>query len=123
MFEDVILGGDETNDDGIDVSGEPPTPLERLVDWTDVVRAFQIARALFPDLAAVVDNDGYCGPIAEDSETHLGVCWLLCGTQASAEAVFRYLDDYCVELDLLPSIDKDKALVYIQHHKFNVLSN
>jgi|GEM_PF-4883197 len=44
-------------------------------------RAFQIARALFPDLAAVVDDDGYCGPIAEDSETHLGVCWLLCGTQ------------------------------------------
>ena len=123
MSEDVRIGDDETGFGGVEVPGDPPTPLERVVDWTDQVRAFQIARALFPDLEAIVDSDGYCGPIADDFETHLGLCWLLCGTRGSAEAVFRYLDDYCVELDLLPSLDKNHARVYIQHHKFNFLSN
>jgi hypothetical protein len=107
MSEEVRIGGDESNDGGIEVPGDPPTALERLVDWTNQVRALQIASALFPSLEAVIDADGYCGPVAEDY----------------AEEVFRYLDEYCVELDLLPSLDKKKALVYVQHHRFDVLAN
>jgi hypothetical protein len=36
-----------------------------------------------------------------------------------AEAVWRYLEENCVELDLIPELQRSRALVVIRHHKFD----
>ena len=119
MSEDVRIGGDETNEGGIEVPGKMHTPLDTLVDWTNEVVALQIASALFPDLEAVIDDNGYAGPSPDGLGPDPGFCWLLCRTQNYAEKVFQVLEDNAEELNLIPELHKNRALVVIRYHKFD----
>jgi hypothetical protein len=116
MSEEARLDDGETGG-GTEVPGETD-PLADLVGWTNEVLALQRASAVFPSLEAVIDDNGYFGSSTQLSGPHLCSCWLLCGSQEYSVEVFRYLDEHCVELNLIPELFKSKALVYIHYHQF-----
>jgi hypothetical protein len=84
-------------------AGNGPDPIWELVCWTNDVRATERAAAVFSSLEAVIDD-------------RQKTCWLLCGSQAGAVEVYRYLDEHAEELELIPELVKEKALVYIMHN-------
>ena len=103
MPEDIRPGHDDgTLEEGREVRSEPD-PIWELVCWTNDVRATERAAAVFTSLEAVIDD-------------RQKTCWLLCGSQEGAVEVFRYLDEHADELELIPELVKEKALVYIMHN-------
>ena|SRR5208282_4912958 len=118
MSDEIRIGDDGTSNSGVEVPGREPDPLRDLVDWTEQVIALEHAHALFPDAEAVVDDNGYTGPSSDPLAPPPGWCWLLCGSQANAEQVSSYLEDHAEELNLVPNLDKRRALVYICFHRF-----
>jgi hypothetical protein len=116
MSDGITMGDDEPASQGIEVPSDDLDPLGELVSWTNEVRALERASAAFPDLEAVVDDNGYFGP-SLGALTIYGGCWLLCGTRANAVQVFGFLAEYADELDLIPDLDEGRALIYIHARK------
>lgn len=118
MSDEIRIGDDGASDGGIEVRGGEPNSLRDLVDWTEQVLALVRAHALFPDLEAIVDDNGYTGPSSDPLTPSSGWCWLLCGSQVHAEQVSDYLEEHAEELDLVPHLKKNMGIVYITYYKF-----
>ena len=58
MSDGIRLGDDQPASQGIEVPSGELDPLGDLIAWTDEVSALDRASALFPDLEAVVDDNG-----------------------------------------------------------------
>jgi hypothetical protein len=118
MSDGISMGENEASGEGIEVPGGELDPLGDLIAWTDEVSALNRASAVFPSLEPVVQDNGYTGPSA-DVLTSYGGCWLLCGSRANAERVFHYLEDHAEALDLVPDMERDKALIYVHARRPN----
>lgn len=119
MSDEIRIGDDGTGNGGIEVPGAEPDPLGDLVTWTEQVLALERARALCPDTEAVIDDNGYYGPSPDHLGPSSGWCWLICGSQDKAQRTCDYLEDHAEELDLVPHLKKNMALVYISYYKFD----
>ena len=93
MSDGIRIGDDEHAGQGIEVPQGEFDPMSDLIAWTNEVSALDRASALFPDLEAVIYDNGYFGPSADVLTTY-GSCWLLCGTRANAVQVFDYLQEH-----------------------------
>jgi len=113
MSDGINMRDDELDCEGIEVPGGEIDPLADLVAWTEEVQALERASTLFPSLEPVIDDNGYFGPSA-DVLTSYGRCWLLCGTRTNAVQVFDYLRQHGEELNLIPDLEENKAVVYIR---------
>jgi hypothetical protein len=119
MSDGISMGENEASGEGIEVPDGELDSLGDLIAWTNQVSALNRASAVFVELEAVVQDNGYTGPSADVLTTY-GSCWLLCGSRSNAERVFRYLEDHAQELDLVPDLDENRALVYIHAPRFKL---
>ena len=112
MSDGINMRDDELDCGGIEVPSGELDPLADLIAWTEEVRALERAAAVLPGLEAVIDDNGCSGPSTSSLRSY-GATWLLCGTRANAAEVFDYLQEHGDDLDLVPDLEKSKAVIYV----------